>query len=91
MTVPAVRVAMPDMTAKRPVVVTAQKPRQRPQPKAKAEATPPTSRIVTARKPGAWRKIPEDISPEEHRRRGYAAVELWHELVRQATAKSTRD
>jgi hypothetical protein len=44
--------------------------------------------IVTARRPGArsFGAVP-DMTPEEHRRRGDAAAELWYELVRRAASK----
>jgi hypothetical protein len=42
--------------------------------------------IITARRPGARSSI-EDMTPEEHRRRGDAAVALWRELVRQAAGR----
>ena len=75
------------MAQKPPVISTARKPCPRKAPKAKAEATPTPPRIVTARRPGAWRKLTPDLSPEEVIRRGDAAYELWCELVRRATGK----
>jgi len=45
------------------------------------------SAIVTARRPGRRFADVPDMTPEEHRRRGDAATELWRELVRRATGK----
>jgi hypothetical protein len=45
------------------------------------------SAIVTVkRKPGRFGDVP-DLPPEEHQRRGDAAVAVWRELVRRATGK----
>jgi hypothetical protein len=44
------------------------------------------TRIVTTR-PKRGREV-EDLTPEEHRRRGDAADALFRELVRRATSKS---
>ncbi len=78
---------MLSMARKPPIIVTARKPRPRKVPKAKAEAKPAPTRIVSARKPND-RKPPPDLSPEEVKRRGDAAVELFRELVRRAKAKA---
>ncbi len=63
----------------------ASQPMERPE----AEDSPVTAerpRIVTARKPrGRFGDVP-DMTPEEHQRRGDAAVELFREIVRRATA-----
>jgi hypothetical protein len=40
--------------------------------------------IVTARRPRARSVEVPDMTPEEHRRRGDAATELWRELMRRA-------
>jgi hypothetical protein len=76
--------AMPD---KRPVIVTARKPRQRKQPKVKTQSDAVPRRIVSARKPKVRQTAAENLSPEEVRRRGDAAVELFRELVRRATGR----
>ena len=55
--------------------------------KAEQAAVTPRSAIVTARRPGARSSV-EDMAPEEHRRRGEAATELWRELVRRATGNN---
>jgi hypothetical protein len=78
-------------------IVTARKPRPKhdigPEQIAAARdaapADPPPairkSAIVTARSPKAGRfGLVQDIDPEEHQRRGDAAVELFRELVRRA-------
>jgi hypothetical protein len=57
-----------------PAVVT----RRKPAPK-KAEAPSPTSAIVTIRKPGKG-YVP-DMTPEEHCRRGDAAVALFRKIA----------
>jgi hypothetical protein len=60
----------------------------RPDPE---QTLPPTDEkkpaIVTARKPGKRYADVPDLTPEEHQRRGEAAVALWRELVRRATGK----
>jgi hypothetical protein len=43
--------------------------------------------IVTARRPGKRYRDMPDMPPEEHQRRGDAAVALWRELVRRSTGK----
>ena len=44
--------------------------------------------IVTARRPGARSSIDvPDMTPEEHRRRGDAAIELWREMVRRTRGR----
>jgi hypothetical protein len=60
----------------------------------KSEATPlpanddRKARIVTARpKRGRFGDV-EDLTPEEHQRRGDGAEALWREMVRRATSKS---
>ena len=79
---------MPAMAQKPPGIVTARNARPRKAPKpTKAEVAPKPARIVRARKPGAWRKLAPDLSPEEVIRRGDAAYELWRELVRRTTGK----
>ena len=75
------------MPQKPPAVVTAHKPRPRKAPKAKAEATLTSTRIVTVRKQGSWRAAVPDLSPAEVKWRANAAEELWRELVRRATGK----
>jgi hypothetical protein len=65
-----------------PAVVT----RRRPMPK-KAEV-PPTSAIVTIRKPGKG-YVP-DLTPEEHQRRGDAAEALFREMKRRIAATKRR-
>ena len=42
------------------------------------------SAIVTVRKPGRF-GMPEDMTPEEHKRRGDAADALFRDIVRRAT------
>jgi hypothetical protein len=61
-------------------IVTARKPRLRRLPKATAEATPASTRIV-----GKPRPVGTEISTEEHTRRGDAAEELFRELVHRAS------
>ena len=65
---------------KRPVVVTAHEPRRHRPPNATAEASRAFPRIVGRPSPAG-----EDLSAEEHRRRGEAAAELFRELERRAT------
>ena len=68
---------------KRPVIITAGKPRRRRSPKATIEATPPFPRIVGEPAPSG-----AELSAEELRRRADAVTELLRELVRRATGRT---
>ncbi len=60
----------------------ASQPVERPEAE---DATVERPRIVTIRKAGRFGDVP-DMPPEEHQRRGDAAVELFREIVRRAAA-----
>jgi hypothetical protein len=47
---------------------------------------PKRSAIITARKPGSWRNVEPDMTPEEHKRRGDAADALFREMKRRIAA-----
>ncbi len=70
---------------KRPVIVTARKPRPRKVPRAIADATSTPPRIVGTSEPKPRQTTGEELSPEEVKRRGNAADELFRELVRRVT------
>ena len=49
---------------------------------------PKRSAIVTARKPGPRRNAGEDMTPEEHKRRGDAADVMFQEMKRRIAEKA---